>query len=391
MRILIEEYPGSVDAARFLIAARDAGVPGPRLPADCRPQTQGQAFAVQRSTARLLRETRRDDIAAWKSALPTPENPWWLPSTSTVHFSAASPVPLAWRRRARRTRDRLRTGARPARARQPQAKPRSMPPSARAGWRWKCWGAATRCPSTPACRAAGRPHVQPGPGAGTAHRVRRRRARQHEPSRCPWTARMPSSTRASIPATGPRPVCTGWRASCVNKAPACAPASMSSLARMPASWTCRRAAISRSPTATWACCACASKRALNSAAGARLYCGAGPRACRARRLAHTRPATMLTLRPLTAEDHSLLAGWFSSLADVVQWGGSQLSYPLTPLRGNHAVGGRSTPPARPLLDGLPRWRRSDMRSSLMNGAAAARALGRVAVAPPCAARDWPAR
>ena len=94
MRILIEEYPGSVDAARFLIAARDAGVPGPRLPADCRPQTQGQAFAVQRSTARLLRETRRDDIAAWKSALPTPEKSVVAPIyTSTVHFSAASPVP----------------------------------------------------------------------------------------------------------------------------------------------------------------------------------------------------------------------------------------------------------------------------------------------------------
>lgn len=94
MRIQIEEYPGSVDAARFLIAARDAGVPGPRLPADCRPQTQGQAFAVQRSTARLLRETRRDDIAAWKSALPTPEKSVVAPIyTSTVHFSATSPVP----------------------------------------------------------------------------------------------------------------------------------------------------------------------------------------------------------------------------------------------------------------------------------------------------------
>ena len=56
---------------------------------------------------------------------------------------------------------------------------------------------------------------------------------------------------------------------------------------------------------------------------------------------------MLTLRPLTAEDHSLLAGWFSSLADVVQWGGSQLSYPLTPLHVETMLAeGRSTPPAR---------------------------------------------
>ena len=101
---------------------------------------------------------------------------------------------------------------------------------------------------------------------------------------------------------------------------------------------------------------------------------------------------MLTLRPLTAEDHSLLAGWFSSLADVVQWGGSQLSYPLTPLHVETMLAeGRSTPPARRCWmvcrNGAPvghaqlayEWHDGNAR------------LGRVAVAPPCAARDWPAR
>lgn len=38
---------------------------------------------------------------------------------------------------------------------------------------------------------------------------------------------------------------------------------------------------------------------------------------------------MLTLRPFAISDFPLLASWFSSLPDVVQWGGSHLSYPLT--------------------------------------------------------------
>ena len=33
MQIRIEDYPGSLDAARYLIAARESGVAGPRLPA----------------------------------------------------------------------------------------------------------------------------------------------------------------------------------------------------------------------------------------------------------------------------------------------------------------------------------------------------------------------
>lgn len=73
MQLQIEDYPGSTEAARILITARETGIAGPRLPANCRPQSAGQALAVQQRTAQLLRETRQDAIAAWKSALPSPE------------------------------------------------------------------------------------------------------------------------------------------------------------------------------------------------------------------------------------------------------------------------------------------------------------------------------
>ncbi|MFJ3464379.1 2-keto-4-pentenoate hydratase [Achromobacter spanius] len=93
MQIKFEDYPGSVDAARFLIAARQTGVAGPRLPAECRPQSLGQAFAVQQRTAELLRDTRQDSIAAWKSALPSPEKTVVAPIyASGTADAAAGPV-----------------------------------------------------------------------------------------------------------------------------------------------------------------------------------------------------------------------------------------------------------------------------------------------------------
>lgn len=96
MQIRIEDYPGSLDAARTLIAARESGVAGPRLPAECRPQSMGQAFAVQQRTAQLLRETRQDTIAAWKSALPSPEKTVVAPiyASGTVYADAG---PIATR------------------------------------------------------------------------------------------------------------------------------------------------------------------------------------------------------------------------------------------------------------------------------------------------------
>jgi len=93
MQIKFEDYPGSVDAARFLIAARQSGIAGPRLPAECRPQSLGQAFAVQQRTAELLRATRQDSIAAWKSALPSPEKTVVAPIyASGTADAAAGPV-----------------------------------------------------------------------------------------------------------------------------------------------------------------------------------------------------------------------------------------------------------------------------------------------------------
>lgn len=96
MQIRFEDYPGSLDAARYLVAARESGIAGPRLPAACRPQTLGQAFAVQQRTAQLLRETRQDGIAAWKSALPSPEKTVVAPIyASGVADAGAGPVPAS--------------------------------------------------------------------------------------------------------------------------------------------------------------------------------------------------------------------------------------------------------------------------------------------------------
>lgn len=93
MQIRIEDYPGCLEAARYLIAARESGVAGPRLPAGCRPQSLGQAFAVQQRTAQLLLEGRQDGIAAWKSALPSPEKTVVAPIyASTVAYAEAGPI-----------------------------------------------------------------------------------------------------------------------------------------------------------------------------------------------------------------------------------------------------------------------------------------------------------
>lgn len=93
MQIKLEDYPGSLEAARYLIAARESGIAGPRLPAAVRPQSQGQAFAVQQRTAQLLQETRQDGIAAWKSALPSPEKTVVAPIyASTVAYAEAGPI-----------------------------------------------------------------------------------------------------------------------------------------------------------------------------------------------------------------------------------------------------------------------------------------------------------
>lgn len=91
---------------------------------------------------------------------------------------------------------------------------------------------------------------------------------------------------------------------------------------------------------------------------------------------------MLTLPPFAPTDFPLLASWFSSLPDVVQWGGSHLSFPLAPEdMADMLEQGRATPPSRRCWmvcrDGSPvghaqlayDWRDGNAR------------LGRVAIAP----------
>lgn len=56
---------------------------------------------------------------------------------------------------------------------------------------------------------------------------------------------------------------------------------------------------------------------------------------------------MLTLRPFSPSDYPLLASWFNSQAEVVQWGGSQVSYPLAPADMDAMLReGNAQPPAR---------------------------------------------
>ena len=56
---------------------------------------------------------------------------------------------------------------------------------------------------------------------------------------------------------------------------------------------------------------------------------------------------MLTLRPFAPSDYTLLSSWFNSLPDVVQWGGSHVSYPITPADLDVMLQeGQSQPPSR---------------------------------------------
>jgi RimJ/RimL family protein N-acetyltransferase len=91
---------------------------------------------------------------------------------------------------------------------------------------------------------------------------------------------------------------------------------------------------------------------------------------------------MLTLRPFANSDFPLLASWFASLPEVVQWGVSHLSFPLTQAEMDDMLAqGQTRPPNRRCWmvcrDGTPvghaqlayDWRDGNAR------------LGRVAIAP----------
>lgn len=59
------------NAARFLVAAREAGRPGERLPETWRPHDIDAALAVQRRVGELLGQ----QTGGWKCSLPSPARP----------------------------------------------------------------------------------------------------------------------------------------------------------------------------------------------------------------------------------------------------------------------------------------------------------------------------
>ena len=71
IRIEPESYAGCDAAAHALVNAILSGTAIDRLPADQRPQTLGQGFAVQLRCAELLKQEHQNPVAAWKSALPS--------------------------------------------------------------------------------------------------------------------------------------------------------------------------------------------------------------------------------------------------------------------------------------------------------------------------------
>ncbi|KVT68497.1 2-keto-4-pentenoate hydratase [Burkholderia ubonensis] len=71
-------------AARHLLAARRAGVAGPLLPDDCRPDDIETALAIQRRVVELSGEP----VGGWKCALPPPGRVVVAPIfASTIHTS----------------------------------------------------------------------------------------------------------------------------------------------------------------------------------------------------------------------------------------------------------------------------------------------------------------
>ena len=350
MRILIEEYPGSVDAARFLIAARDAGVPGRACPPIAGRRRRARPSPCSAAPPACCVKRGATTSPPGRARYPRPK----IRGGSHLHIHRPFQRRLACPRMARR-RASNQIAFELARDLPAREQPYSEAEIDAAV------GGARLALEVLGCRYALPEHASL-PELLADHMFNRGlvlgpRIASADDAPASMTITLSvdgqdAEQHAGIHPNGPRPVCTGWRTSCVNKAPACAPASMSSLARMPASWTCRRArSRDRLRRPGRAAPALRSARLNRRPAPASTPVARMPRGVTWR----MRPATMLTLRPLTAEDHSLLAGWFSSLADRPM-GRLALSIRSRRCTGNHAVGRPEHAARAPLLDGLPRWR-----------------------------------
>ncbi len=77
-------------AAQFLAKARQAGVPGARLPDELRPANLESALAIQRRVLEMLGQA----VGGWKCALPSAERPINAARIYASTIRASSPYPV---------------------------------------------------------------------------------------------------------------------------------------------------------------------------------------------------------------------------------------------------------------------------------------------------------
>jgi len=78
------------DAARFLVAARQARQPGERIPEASRPAEVDAALAIQKRVTELLNLS----IGGWKCSVPTPPRPVPMAPIYAPTIFASSPCPI---------------------------------------------------------------------------------------------------------------------------------------------------------------------------------------------------------------------------------------------------------------------------------------------------------
>lgn len=62
-------------AAQHLLTLRANGQPGQRMPPECRPATVADGWRVQQRVSKLLQSRQNENVAGWKCALPSPQEP----------------------------------------------------------------------------------------------------------------------------------------------------------------------------------------------------------------------------------------------------------------------------------------------------------------------------